>query len=91
MRQEIVVLIKILVAIGKQAGQPLQVIEADNSVQNTPYNYYNNYYYRGGRVGNAVQSYNSANSVSEGGTGNDDISIKKIKVVSSFLVKYEIK
>jgi uncharacterized protein YggE len=81
----------LLVAIGKQAGQPLQVIEADNSVQNTPYNYYNNYYYRGGRVGNAVQSYNSANSVSEGGAGNDDISIKKIKVVSSFLVKYEIK
>lgn len=81
----------LLAAIGKQAGQPLQVIEADNSVQNTPYSYYNNYYYRGGRVGNAVQSYNSVNSVSDGNSGSEDISIKKIKVVSSFLVKYEIK
>jgi len=80
----------LLVAIGKQAGKPLQVIESDNSFQNTPYNYYNNYYYRGGRASNAVQSYNSFNSVSESGTTGDDISIKKIKVVSSFLVKYEI-
>ncbi len=78
----------ILAAVGKQAGNPIQISETDNSVQNNAYNTYGRYY-RGSFASNAIQSYN--NESSEGANNGSDISIKKIKVTSSFLVKYEIK
>lgn len=78
----------LLITIGKQAGNPIQVIETENSTHNTPYNYYNSYY-RGRNLANTAQSYNAYTSESE--SNKQDISIKKIKVVSSFVVKYEIK
>lgn len=77
----------ILAAVGKQAGNPMQISEADNSVQNNVYNY--GRYYRGGYASNVAQSY--SNESLGGAENNSDISIKKIKVTSSFLVKYEIK
>lgn len=77
----------ILAAVGKQAGNPMQISEADNSVQNNVYNY--GRYYRGSYASNVAQSY--SNESLGGAENNSDISIKKIKVTSSFLVKYEIK
>ncbi|MCA0431042.1 MAG: SIMPL domain-containing protein [Bacteroidetes bacterium] len=74
----------LLVAVGKQIGNPIQIIETENSTHNTPYNYY-----RGRSMANTVQSYNAYTSDAE--SNKHDISIKKIKVVSSFMVKYEIK
>lgn len=83
-------------AVGNSIGAPVEIIETLNSTENNPSPYYyGSYYYRGGRSGwnsnsNVSQSYNESTNVDGGGQG-DEISIKKIKVKSSFLVKYEIK
>jgi uncharacterized protein YggE len=69
----------LLAAVGKQAGNPLQVMETDNYVQDGPqppmY-----------RARNSVQSMDFS-----GGDDGHDISFKKIRVRSGFMVKYEIK
>ncbi|MDX2174335.1 MAG: SIMPL domain-containing protein [Bacteroidota bacterium] len=78
----------LLLAAGKQAGNPLQITEVDNSVNNTPYNYYGGYYNRRSAASNVVQSYSN---IDNSDSDKDEISIKKIKIKSSFLVKYEIK
>jgi uncharacterized protein YggE len=75
----------LLVAVGKQSGNPIQIIETENSTHNTPYSYY----YRGRGMANSVQSYNAYTSETD--INKQDVSIKKIKIVSSFMVKYEIK
>ncbi len=75
----------LLLAAGKQIGNPIQIIEVDNSVNNTLYNY--NSYYSRHSASNAKQSYSD---VDNGGSDKDEISIKKIKIKSSFLVRYEI-
>jgi hypothetical protein len=81
-------------AVGNYIGSPLQLTETLNSVESDPYGGY--YYGRNGYLSsNVSQSYNnySSGGVSENytGAGNDEISIRKIKIKSSFLVKYEIK
>lgn len=76
----------LLLAAGKQAGNPLQIVEVDNTVNNAAYNY--NSYYNRRAMSNTVQSYNDIDNVS---SDKDEISIRKIKIKSSFLVKYEIK
>jgi len=75
----------LLIAVWKQAGNPIQIIEVDNSINNTPYNYNN--YSSMRMASNAMQSYSD---VDNGSSDKDEISIKKIKIKSSFLVKYEI-
>lgn len=83
-------------AVGNSIGVPIEIIETLNSTENNPYGYYGGYYRGGYRYNNYAsnsnvsQSYNDGNS-GENATGGDEISIKKIKVKSSFLVKYEIK
>jgi len=79
----------LLAALGQQAGAPIQITEVDNSIINSPYNY------RGGRssagyMSNAIQSYGSYGSDRFLDEGTNEISFKKIKIKSSFLVKYEI-
>jgi len=69
----------LLAAVGQQAGGPLQIIETDNWVQDQPPVVY-------GRMA----SMNVAQRESEDTSGGSDISFKKIKIRSSFLVKYEI-
>lgn len=68
----------LLAAVGQQPGQPLQITETENWVQDQPPVY--------GRMAyaNTVQKSFSADSE------NSDISFKKIKIRSSFLVRYEI-
>lgn len=73
----------LLAAAGKQSGKVLQITETDNSVINPLY--HSNY--RGGRSSMAQAYSNTAMSI---GDNQDEISIKKIKIISSFLVKYEI-
>ncbi len=72
----------LLAAAGKQSGSVLQITETDNSVINP---FFGNY--RGAR-GGMVQAY--SNVATSMGDASEDISIKKIKITSSFLVKYEI-
>ena len=76
----------LLLAVGKGLGEPISIIETNNIVENNPYNGY----YGGRYAGNVAQSYNSAGA-DFSDSGKDDISIKKIKIKASFLVKYEIK
>lgn len=70
----------LLSAVGQQAGPPLQISESENWVQDQPPVVY-------GRMTmmNAYQE-KSAPMMDSG----SDISFKKIKIRSSFLVKYEI-
>lgn len=72
----------LLSAVGKQSGMPLEIMEIDNSIFNPLSNV------RGGRMSNVVQSYTNAENFDD--MGSDEITIKKIKIVSSFRVKYEI-
>lgn len=72
-------------AVGNTIGGPISIIETMNTVDANPFS---NNYYRGGYAGNVAQSFSSP-EYSEG--GGDDISFKKIKLRSSFLVKYELK
>ena len=84
----------LLMSVGQLAGKPLQIDEVENTIYNTPYNSYGgyNYYgYRGGRnsylSNNVSQSYNTGgNTGDEGG----EISFTKIRIKSSYYVKYEI-
>jgi uncharacterized protein len=68
----------LLSAISQTAGQPIQIMETDNYVQNTPRP--GSYYTK-----NAMQAY-SFESPMDG----EELSFKKITVRSSFMVKYEI-
>ena len=72
-------------ALGNNIGAPISIIETVNSVDTSPYSNMN---YRGMYAGNVSQSYSSP-EFSE--SDNNEISFKKIKIRSSFLVKYEIK
>ena len=69
----------LLAALNQKAGMPMQIMETDNYVQDQPQNL--------GRMAykNAVQSMDLEMS-----PDNNDISFKKIKIRSSFIVKYEI-
>lgn len=69
----------LLSSVGQQAGQPIQILETDNFVENgaDPRPMY--------RARNAIQMMSDESSM-EGET----ISFKKIKIRSGFLVKYEI-
>lgn len=74
-------------AVGNSIGSPISIIESVNTVDANPFN--SNYNYYGGRyAGNVAQSMSSPDLSDAGG---DDISFKKIKLRSSFLVKYELK
>ncbi|MBK9283792.1 MAG: SIMPL domain-containing protein [Sphingobacteriaceae bacterium] len=72
-------------AVGNNIGIPISIIETANSVDTSPYN---NRYYRGSYASNVAQSLSSPESLDSDG---DEISFKKIKIRSSFLVKYELK
>ncbi|PBQ33825.1 hypothetical protein CNR22_19240 [Sphingobacteriaceae bacterium] len=70
----------ILAAVDQKAGTPIQIMETENYVQDQPpvYGY--------GRMDKMAM-----NSVSVGGNAeSSDISFKKIKIRSGFLVRYEI-
>jgi len=69
----------LLSALDQKAGAPIQITETDNYVQDQPPVPY-------GRMStmNAIQAYSSDQG------GNSAISFKKIRIRSSFLVKYEI-
>jgi hypothetical protein len=71
----------VLNAVGKQSGSPLQITETDNVVHNGLYG--PNY-----RAANNAQIFSSIDRISN--DVSEEIAIKKIKIVSSFLVKYEI-
>jgi len=74
-------------AVGNNIGAPISIIESVNTVDASPFN--NNYNYYGGRyASNAAQSFSSPEFSENTG---DDISFKKIKLRSSFLVRYELK
>jgi len=75
----------LLLAVSKLIGDPISIIETNNSVEGNPYNYNSRY------AGNVAQSYNSRSISDFSESVSDDISIKKIKLKASFLVKYEIK
>lgn len=75
----------ILAAVGNQLSAPISITEITNGMEDNLYGYWGRYY-----GGNAVQSMNNV-SYNESSGPADDISIRKIKVKSSFLVKYEIK
>jgi hypothetical protein len=81
----------LLAAVGQQAGKPLLINEVENSVFNNPYQhnaYYGGYY--GGsrdRMSNVAQSLSSADASTE---DPYEISFTKIKLKSSYFVKYEI-
>jgi uncharacterized protein YggE len=79
----------LLVAVGNTAGAPVSIVETVNAVESNPYNYYYRGAY-GGYANNVAQSMNSSSSYDSGGNDGDDISMKKIKLRSSFLVRYEI-
>jgi uncharacterized protein YggE len=74
----------LLRAVGKQSGMPLQITEVDNSIFNPLYNTMNT---RNMMANNTMQFYNKERSGEE---SSEEIAIKKIKISSSFLVKYEI-
>jgi uncharacterized protein len=70
----------LLAAIGQQSGKAIEVRETDNYVQNSPMAYRNS-------SSNAVQAYSNERFLED---GSSEIAFKKIKIRSSFLVKYEI-
>lgn len=69
----------LLAAVGKSAGDPLQINEGENWVDNGP---------QGPRpmYRNAIQSMEMVDA-----GGEEDISIRKIKIRSGFQVKFEIR
>jgi len=67
----------LLAAVGQQAGAPLQIMESENFVQENPNPYMPMY-------------KNSMAMVNDSVSGDAEISFKKIKLRSSFIVKYEI-
>jgi uncharacterized protein len=69
----------LLAALGQSAGKPLEIREMDNYIEN------NQGYPKRGGYPNAVQAFSS-----EAADGGAEMSFKKIKIRSSFLVKYEI-
>jgi uncharacterized protein YggE len=69
----------LLAALGQQAGKVMKITETDNYVQNSPQTPRSF-----GR--NSMQAYNNMESEDPA----SEISFKKIKIRSSFLVKYEI-
>jgi uncharacterized protein YggE len=75
----------LLTAVGKQSGTPLQILETNNVIYNP---LYDNQYTRGARASNTMQMLASVDNPAE--DASEEISIKKIKISSSFLVKYEI-
>lgn len=81
----------LLTAVGQQAGKPLLINEVENSIFNNPYQQHNYYggYYGGsrGRMSNVAQSLSSADASTEDAS---EISFTKIKLKSSYFVKYEI-
>lgn len=70
----------LLAAVGKSAGDPLQVNEGENWVDNGPQN--PRPMYR-----NAIQAFETAPGAAE----DEEISIRKIKLRSGFQVKFEIR
>lgn len=76
----------LLAAVGNSAGAPVSITETANNVDNQPY-YYNNRY-----MANVAQSYSgSLREFSDSDSQEEAVSIRKIKLKASFLVKYEIK
>ena len=71
----------LLAGIGQQAGQPLSIAETENYVQEGPDRPYRKPYM------NSVQTYSNDRYLSE---SEEEISFKKIKMRSAFMVKYEI-
>jgi len=70
----------LLIAVYELPGRPISITETDNFVEGTGLNV------RGARyLSNAYQSYSSIES------GGEEVAIKKIKIRSGFLVRYEIK
>jgi len=67
----------LLAALGQQAGKPLEIREQENYVQDNPPRY--------GRA-LTMQAFSNAHSEDSG----TEMSFKKIKIRSGFLVKYEI-
>jgi len=70
----------LLGALGQQAGKPMEIRENENFVQNAPTAARN-------LTSNSIQSYASDRFLDE---GPSEIAFKKIKIRSSFFVKYEI-
>jgi hypothetical protein len=70
----------LLAALGEKAGEPVQIVETDNYVQDEPPGMFRQRAY----TMNVVQSYETDQAQGE------EMSFKKIKIRSSFLVKYEI-
>jgi uncharacterized protein len=81
----------LLLAVNNTMGAPVQITETMNALENDPYG---GYHYGRGYAANVSQSYSSLSSGSTSesfsGSGEDDISIRKIKIKASFLVRYEI-
>jgi uncharacterized protein len=73
----------LLAAVGQQLGGALEIREVKNEIENTP-----NYYFRNS-MSNVAQSYGGSERFLDDAPEN--ISFKKIKIKSTFLVKYEIK
>jgi len=69
----------LLGAVGQTPGQPIQITETDNYIQNMP---------KAGYLStrNALQTYSFESSSG----GGEELSFKKITIRSGFLVKYEI-
>jgi uncharacterized protein YggE len=65
----------LLAAVGQQAGQPIQITEVENYIQNF--------------VPNVIMA-KRATFAAESMDDNQEISFKKIKLKTSFLVRYEI-
>lgn len=70
----------LLTAVGQQAGKPLEIRELDNYISDGPV--YGKRYMANSM---AVQAYST-----DGGGSDPEMSFKKIKIRSSFQVKYEI-
>lgn len=70
----------LLAALGKKAGAPLQIVETDNYVQDQPPVVY----------GRAMAYMNVAQNYENEKVAETELSFKKIKIRSGFLVKYEI-
>lgn len=68
----------LLAALDQKAGTPLQIVETENYVQDQPPIYY-------ARAKNVAMAYESDKAGEE-----QEISFKKIKIRSGFLVKFEI-
>ncbi len=69
----------LLAALDQKAGVPIQILETDNYVQDQP------------QMGYQKMSYmNVSNTRVSDGAEDPEIAFKKIKIRSSFLVRYEI-